>query len=397
MQPSSGLRLGSHFGRFFADNGDWLHCTAHSHHPWPDATRAAQLAYWDDAVRLTDRKWDKVFGEVLPEAQRHVAHHLRLPSAEQVAFAPNTHEFVVRLYSCLDWRRTQRVLATAHEFHSFERQTRRLEETGQLSVARVAAEPYETFADRFCAQLNDSPDLIWLSQVFFDSGFHVADLERIVRACPHSALVVIDGYHAFGALSVDLAAIAKRVFYLAGGYKYAMAGEGACFLAVPPGNALRPIATGWFADFEGLTSTRTGAVGYAERGMRFFGATFDPSGLYRFNAAMRWLAETGLDFAAVHAHVQHLQRQFLDALAATPVPALALDRLTPPQGVPRGNFLTFALPWASEAEAALIRHQVSVDRRGDRLRFGFGVYHDKTFIDRLVERVREALAGVHER
>src|SRR5262249_40453713 len=134
--------------------------------------------------RLTDRKWHKVFGEVLSEAQRHVAHHLRLPRAEQVAFAPNTHEFVVRLYSCLDWRRAQRALTTAHEFHSFERQTRRLEETGRLSVTRVAAEPYETFVDRFCAQLSNQPDLVWLSQVFFDSGFLVTDLQRIARACP---------------------------------------------------------------------------------------------------------------------------------------------------------------------------------------------------------------------
>ncbi|HTO45164.1 MAG TPA: aminotransferase class V-fold PLP-dependent enzyme [Burkholderiales bacterium] len=397
MQLSSGLRLGSHFSRFFTDSGDWLHCTAHSHHPWPDATRAAQLAYWDDAVRFTDRKWDRIFGEVLPEAQRHVAHHLRLPRAEQIAFAPNTHEFVVRLYSCLDWRRVQRVVTTAHEFHSFERQTRRLEETGRLSVTRVAAEPYETFVERFCAQLVNEPDLVWLSQVFFDSGFLVADLERIVRACPESALVVLDGYHAFGALPVDLAAIANRAFYLAGGYKYAMAGEGACFLAVPTGSTLRPLATGWFADFDGLVASQTGAVGYGEGGMRFFGATFDPSGLYRFNAVMRWLAELGVEFADVHAHVQRLQRQFLDAMSARPLPALPLDRLTPPRGVRRGNFLTFALPWASEAETALTKHHVSVDRRRDRLRFGFGIYHDEGFIDSLVERVREALAGVHER
>ena len=214
----------AHFSEFLRSSGDWLHCTAHSHHPWPDVTRAAHLAYWDDAARLTDCKWDKVFGEVLPEAQRHVAHHLHLSRPEQIAFAPNTHEFVVRLYSCLDWRRPQRVVTTAHEFHSFERQTRRLEETGRLRVIRIAAEPYETFVDRFCARLSDPCDLVWLSQVFFDSGFRVDDLERVVRACPGDAMIVIDGYHAFAALPVDLALIAERAFYLAGGYKYAMAG-----------------------------------------------------------------------------------------------------------------------------------------------------------------------------
>ena len=260
--------LADHFTEFFRANGDWLHCTAHSHHPWPDVTRAAQLAYWDDATQLTDAKWDKVFGQIIPEAQQHLARHLRLPRAEQIAFAPNTHEFVVRLYSCLDWSRPQRVLTSAHEFHSFERQTRRLEETGQLEVTRVPAEPYGTFADRFCAQLTARPDLIWLSQVFFDSGFRVADLERIVRACPATSLMVIDGYHAFAALPADLSAIADRAFYLAGGYKYAMSGEGACFLAVPPGTTLRPLATGWFADFAGLSGVQQGPVGYGDGGMR---------------------------------------------------------------------------------------------------------------------------------
>ena len=388
------MQLRPHFRQFFSHNGDWLHCTAHSHHPWPDATRAAQLAYWDDSARLTDRKWDKIFGEVLPEAQGHVAHHLHLPDPQQIAFAPNTHEFVLRLYSCLDWRRPQRVLTTAHEFHSFERQTRRLVETGRVNVTRVPAEPYQNFVDRFCAHLADPCDLVWLSQVFFDSGFLVRDLARIVRACPDNALVVLDGYHAFAALAVDLAPIARRVFYVAGGYKYAMAGEGACFLAVPQATSLRPIATGWFADFAGLGASQQGPVSYGGGGMRFFGATFDASGLYRFNAAMRWLAEIGVDFAAIHVHVEQLQSRFLDAMGETGLAALPLDRMVPPLGVARGNFLTFALPWAAQAQSALSEHKVSVDRRGDRLRFGFGLYHDTNFIDQLVQRVTEALSHV---
>ena len=128
--------------------------------------------------------------------------------------------------------------------------------------------------------------------------------------------------------------------------------------------------------------------------MRFFGATFDPSGLYRFNAVMRWLVQLGVDFSGVHAQVEGLQRRFVESLTQAPVRALPLERLVPPIGTPRGNFLTFALPWATEAESALAEHHVSVDRRGDRLRFGFGIYHDESFVDRLVERLRKALAAL---
>ena len=41
--------------------------------------------------------------------------------------------------------------------------------------------------------------------------------------------------------------------------------------------------TGWFAEFDDLT-LRPEQVGYAKDAMRFMGATFDPSALYRFNA-----------------------------------------------------------------------------------------------------------------
>lgn len=388
------MELGIHFSEFYRGSGDWLHCTAHSHHPWPDVTRAAQLAYWDDAVRLTDRKWDKIFGEVVPEAQQHIARHLRLPDSGQIAFAPNTHEFVVRLYSCLDWSRPQRVLTTAHEFHSFARQTRRLEETGRLSVTRVPADPYDNFVDRFCEALAQPYDLVWLSHVFFDSSMLVQDLERIVRVCPGSAMIVIDGYHSFAALPVDLSSIARRIFFVAGGYKYAMTGEGACFLAVPPGNESRPLSTGWFADFAGLGAQQQAKVGYGEGGMRFFGATFDPTGIYRLNAVMRWLAQLDVSFGTIHEHVQELQRRFVEALRTHPIPALPLDRLVPPLGIARGNFVTFALPWAEEAEAALTRHRISVDRRADRLRIGFGIYHPDDFIERLMERLNPALLSI---
>ena len=386
--------LGSHFSRAREADPGRLHFAAHSHHPWPDATRAAHESYWQDAVALLDRKWERVLGEVLPRAQGHVARLLGLSDARQVAFAPNTHEFVVRLYSCLDWSRPQRVLTSAHEFHSFARQTRRLEETGRVSVTRVAAEPYATFVDRFCAALAQPYDLVWLSQVFFDSGFAIEDLQRIVQACPSNAMIVIDGYHAFAAMPIDLSGIAARAFYVAGGYKYAMTGEGACFLAVPPGNTARPLSTGWFADFAGLGSHQQGPVGYGDGGMRFFGATFDPSGLYRFNAVMRWLEGLRVDFGMIHAHVERLQQEFLAALSAQPIGALPVDRLTPPLRIARGNFLTFALPWAEEAEAALTRHRISVDRRGDRLRLGFGIYHPNDFVEHLMPRLAAALAAI---
>ena len=65
-----------------------LHAAAHSHHPWPDVTFAAQEQAWRDAASLLDRKWDHVFAETIPDAQTHIARQLALPDATSIAFAP---------------------------------------------------------------------------------------------------------------------------------------------------------------------------------------------------------------------------------------------------------------------------------------------------------------------
>jgi selenocysteine lyase/cysteine desulfurase len=384
--------LAAHFSRFREANPGRLHFAAHSHHPWPDATEAAHARYWTDSATLADRKWERVLGVMLPRAQDHVARLLQLSDARQVAFAPNTHEFVTRLYSCLEGEGPFRVLTSAHEFHSFRRQTRRLQESGRLVVEEVPGEPWSTFTQRFIAAARSSPpDLVFLSHVFFDSGFVVQDLQGIVDAAPANALVAIDGYHAFCALPVDLALIHRRAFYLAGGYKYAMSGEGCCFLAVPPGTQLRPSHTGWFASFDSLSGAPGTVVPYASDAFRFWGSTFDPSGLYRFDAAMAWLAATGTTIEDVHRHSLGMQKHFLDGLARLGLGELSPANLVPPAPVPRGNFLAFDVDHAEDLYERIAAQGITIDRRGRRLRFGFGVYHDEPQVTALLEILARTL------
>jgi selenocysteine lyase/cysteine desulfurase len=168
---------------------------------------------------------------------------------------------------------------------------------------------------------------------------------------------------------------AQSAFYVGGGYKYAMSGEGCAFLHAPPGFGDRPRITGWFAEFEDLTLP-PGSVGYSKDAMRFMGATFDASGLYRFNAVRRMLWENGLTTARISAHVSRLQEHLLDALEGTALGgAERLNR----SGDAR--FLAFrnanAQRWSSELKA---RNCVT-DVRGDVLRIGLALYHDESDID----------------
>ncbi len=383
-----------HFRRFFAADPDRLHVAAHSHHPWPDVTHAAHLRCWEDAARLADHKWAHLFAETWPALQRRIAAILNLPDPASLTFGPNTHGFLMRLLSCLPAGRPARVLSTDGEFHSFTRQMRRLEEAGQVRLRRVPVEPLAGFTERFAeAAARGDHDLVYVSHVFFDSGFAVPDLNALVAAvAARDALVVIDGYHGFLALPTDLTAIAGRAFYLAGGYKYAMAGEGAVFLHAPPGYGPRPRDTGWFAAFAALEAAAAGEVAYAADGSRFLGATFDPVGLYRLRAVLDWLDETGITVALIHAHVQDLQRRFVDGLEKLRLSALAPEQLVVPLSIAeRGHFLTFRTAEAGTIHRRLLAANVVTDYRGDRLRFGFGLYHDEADVQRLCRILAAAL------
>jgi selenocysteine lyase/cysteine desulfurase len=363
------------------------HFAAHSHHPWPDVSFGAQQEAWHDAAHFLDRKWDHVFAEVIPAAQAHVARTLGLPDPTTIAFGPNTHAFVVRLLSCFPANKPVRVLTTSSEFMSFARQIARAEEDRRAIVTRIATEPFDTFEARFAeAAAKGEHDLVFFSQVFFDSGFAVPDLTRIVAAVRNpETLVVVDGYHAFMAVPVDLREIANRAFYLAGGYKYAMAGEGCCFLHCPPRYGARPVDTGWYAGFSAL---ETGAKGvpYAQDGSRFLGATFDVTALYRFNAVQDWLARESLTVARMLEQVRSIERAFLAALDKTNS-AVHSSQLLVPDETRRGRFLAFRNARAGDIVEKLFEKNIIADSRADRLRIGFGIYHTPDDATRLTEEL----------
>jgi len=378
------------FSRSLGAAPDRLHFAAHSHHLWPDASFGGQQQAWLDAATLADRKWDKVMGEVWPEAQGHVARELGGVPADRIVFSSNTHDFVIRLFAAVPRSGPVRILTSDGEFHSARRQFARWEEDGDAVVTRVAAEPFDTFSDRFLAAAQGGGhDLIFVSLVLFNSGrIFERSQELSALANPTGPWVVIDGYHAFMAIENPFSeTTAQSAFFLGGGYKYAMAGEGMAFMHCPPGYGPRPPLTGWYAEFGDLTAPPGSSVGYTRDAMRFMGATFDPSALYRFNAIQQMLGEEGLTTAAISAHVADLQRRLLSAIDGT---ALAgADLFNPLDGDPHSRFLAFRSPKAAEWNAALMERGCVTDVRGEVLRIGFAIYHDEADIDALAALARD--------
>jgi kynureninase len=107
---------------------------------------------------------------------------------------------------------------------------------------------------------------------------------------------------------------------------------------------------------------------------------------------MGWLAEIGVTVEAIHAHVHGLQRVFVEKLAALRRPALHPGQLVVPiEAAARGHFLTFRTADAGPIHHRLLDANVVTDYRGDRLRFGFGLYHDADDVAQLCGRLARVL------
>ncbi len=356
-----------------------LHMACHSHHYWADVTLDAVNEYWHDAASMADQKWDKIFSEKIPAFQRSIARTLNLPAPEQVALAPNTHELVFRLLSAFDLSQPVHILTTDGEFYSFARQLLRLEELPNVHVTRVPTQPYATLAARFTQELQSGDyQLAYASQVFFDSGVAFPELLTLAEHKPEATHMVIDGYHGFYARPTDLGAIADKVFYTSGSYKYLGAGEGMCFMTIPRGCQLRPLYTGWFAEMAELENRGEG-VGFGNNWLRFAGATIDFSPLYKALAVLELHQREDISVDTIHRYVLNNQRRFLAAMDAADHPTLNRENLIAhdlENG--HGHFFTFRCGSAEGAEqlqAKLREKNVLCDRRQQLLRLGFALYH----------------------
>ena len=362
-----------HYSEFLKANAGKLHMACHSHHYWPDVTRQAMLDYWEDSAQMVDDKWNYFFSEKIPKVQKLIAENLNLSNPQSLVFAPNTHELLYRLISSFYGDKPVKILTTSSEFHSFNRQSRRWQEMNLATVDRVAVN--SEFEDQFVKKaLEGDYDLIFFSHVFFDSGIALENLERLVNKLSSTeSTIVVDGYHGFGAIPTDLSRVEENIFYLGGSYKYLQGGEGCCFMHVPP-NSLKPVNTGWFAGFAELESKQDGPISFSEGAMKFAGSTMDFSALYRLEASLKLINEITIE--TIHQYIQNLQNVFLEKIYALENSYLNKDSLMVNDLGNHGHFLTFKTEHAAALHDYLKSHGVITDFRGDRLRFGFAIYHD---------------------
>jgi kynureninase len=368
MSPA--IPLAQHYSRFRV--AERMLLTGHSHQAWPDVGFEAQQRAWLDAAEFVDDKWERA----AEQANRVRAGFARLlgDTSAQIALGQNTHELIIRWLSALPFRVRPQIVTTSGEFHTIRRQMDRFADEG-IDVRKVDAHPVDTLTDRLASEVTDRTLAVLVSSVLFETAAIVPGLARVAATCAkHGAELLVDAYHHLNVVPFDVTSMGLQgAFVTGGGYKYCQLGEGNCFLRVPDGCTLRPILTGWFAEFEAIESTGHERVTFGGGAAAFAGATYDPTSHYRAAAVFDFQRQQELTPDELRRVSQRQVGILISAFEQLDLPA-SVAHIEPMPVERRGGFLAIRAPQARELARRLRERGVFVDARGDVLRMGPAPY-----------------------
>ncbi len=366
--------------------------TGHSHQAWPDAAFDGVLECFKDSATLVDDKWPNAFAKA--DAVRAGYARLLHDEAENIALAENTHELVIKFLSALPLKQRRRIVTTDGEYHSVRRQLDRLAEEGVIELVKVPAAPLDDLADRLASNVSEATAAVTVSSVLFRTGQIVPNLPHLAQVCAQrGAELLIDAYHHVNVVPFDPRGL-EQAFITGAGYKYVQAGEGNAFLRLPPGRAMRPVITGWFAEFATKEQPVSAGVQYAPGGMRFAGATYDPTANYRAAAVFEYFENKKLTpelLRQVSQHQVELILKYFDDLDL-PDSIVTRDRSIPLERI--GGFVVLKSPRAGELCKLLHDAGVYTDYRAEALRFGPAPYLTDAQIEESMRRLGQVVRAL---
>jgi len=245
-----------------------------------------------------------------------------------------------------------------------------------VEIIRVPVSPFDTLCDRINALITEDTIAVMLSAVMFKNAAIIPHLALLGETTTEKAIpLLVDVYHALNVLPFDVKTNGLDNAYLVGGgYKYCQFGEGNCFLRIPDQCDLRPIVTGWYAEFGELEQTLDlSRTQYPRGGDRFQGSTYDPTSHYRACAVIDFFGKENLTPSFLRTLSQHqvgILRTSFDELncdkntisrADVPLESLA-------------GFFSLQTNQAASIQKALKQRGIWTDQRDGFLRFGPAPY-----------------------
>ncbi len=369
--------------------------TGHSHQAWPDCALQGQLKAWQDAAEFVDAKWSRAFDKA-NQVRRGFAE--RLDDANGLySLSQNTHDLLIRFLSALPLKRKPELITTNGEFHSIRRQLNRLEEEG-IKITRVDNQRMESVVDNLIKAISNKTSAVLVSSVFFNNGQILEGLEKLASACDkYNTKLLIDVYHHINVVPFSIQQNnLENAYIIGGGYKYCQLGEGNCFLRFPEHCRLRPVITGWLAEFKALekVSEKNAKVGYQNTENRFAGATYDPTSHYRAVEVFDFFKEKKLTPQRLRDISQHQIGLLMQGFDDADFDHRVIKKFST-YGLPTtAGFFALQSKYAKKIQRLLMKHDVYTDVRADVLRLGPAPYLSDQQLEKALNCLRNIIQGI---
>lgn len=381
--------------RDFAGFDGWAYLNCAYHGPTPrvaEEALAAAVALRRNPAFLSDR-----YHFTFPDAYRRTIAGLIGCRPDDVALTDSTTRGMMLLAGGLDWRAGDEIVIPRGEFPANRLPWLWLARRG-VEVRVVDLGAGAGAAGRIEAALGPRTRLVSVSWVGYADGrrLDLAPLSALCRS--RGVLFAVDGSQGIGGLPFDLAATPCDLVACSG-YKWLLGPYGLGFAYVEPALAARlePAEVNWMSvegaeDFNALAELPL----RPRPGARRFDAN-EPANFFNVaagTAAARWLA--GIGPAAVEAHCRALHARLIAGLPEgfTPLGGFAPGAA---EGTLRSNILCLAGPdreTTARAFRLLRRRRVAVSSRESFLRVSPHLYNTAADIDRLLEGLADAAAGI---
>ena len=380
----------------FAGFDGWAYLNCAYHGPMPrvaEEALAAAVALRRNPAFLSDR-----YHFSFPDAYRRAIAGLIGCRPGEVALTDSTTRGMMLLAGGLDWREGDEVVIPRGEFPANRLPWLWLGRRHGVTVREVDLGGGAGAAERIEAAFSPRTRAVSVSWVGYSDGRRL-DLGSISALCRgRGVLFAVDGSQGVGGLPIDLAGTPCDLLACSG-YKWLLGPYGLGFAYVAPALAerLEPADLNWFSmegaeDFNALAELPL----RPRPGARRFDAN-EPANFFNVaagTAAARWLA--GIGPPAVEAHCAALHRRLIAGLPEgfTPLGGFAPDA---PAGTLRSNILCLSGPdreTTARAFRLLRGRRVAASSRESFLRVSPHVYNTEGDIDRLLEALADAAAGI---
>lgn len=281
--------------------------------------------------------------EQIKVAQNLVSKILNISNPSQVNFYCNSNEALSTIFSDLASNRKLNVLTSDSEFFNLLE----FEKLNHADICFVPTLPFDNFIERVLVEINKKNyDVIFLSKLFFNSGFIIQNIEVILHNIDiNKTKLILDGNRAFMNIPLNLSSLENQIYFFSESFHYW--GNKLCILTSPLKIKSDPLAP-----------------------------------ITNLINVLKYMENENLEIHNIHSHIKTIQNKFRAKLLELDHFYLSEKNILSLNYDDHGHFYAFALPSSDVVEKMveyLQIHKILVEQIGSRLIFHFGPCDEENF------------------